>query len=131
MNNPNLHIELQLSDDGSHTIFVPELNEHYHSTRGAVQEALYVYIERGLQACEKNPCTVLEIGFGTGLNALLSAIDAIEHKRKVHYVSYEKFPLPAEIIAQLNYTQFVAPRYATLFEQIHNAPWNERVEVTP
>lgn len=124
-------IELQLSDDGSHTLFVPELDEHYHSTRGAVQEALYVYIERGLQAFEKMHGTVLEIGFGTGLNALLTAIDAIEHNRTVHYVSYEKFPLPVDTIAQLNYTQFVAPQYSSLFEKIHNAPWNEQIEITP
>ena len=124
-------IELQLSDDGSHTLFVPELDEHYHSTRGAVQEALYVYIERGLRAFGEACVTVLEIGFGTGLNALLTAIDAIEHNRTVHYVSYEKFPLPAEIVSQLNYTHFVAPQYSVLFENIHSAPWNERVEITP
>jgi tRNA U34 5-methylaminomethyl-2-thiouridine-forming methyltransferase MnmC len=124
-------IELQLSDDGSHTLFVPELDEHYHSTRGAVQEALYVYIERGVQALEKKNVTVLEIGFGTGLNALLTAIDAIEHNRSVHYVSCEKFPLSTDTIAQLNYTQFVAPQYALLFEKIHTAPWGERVGITP
>jgi len=131
------HIELQLSGDGSHTLFVPELDEHYHSTRGAVQESLYVYIERGLRAFGKlskgiNPLvTVVEIGFGTGLNALLTAIDAIEHNRVLQYVSYEKFPLSAKIVAQLNYTHFVAPQYASLFEKIHNAPWNEQVEITP
>ena len=130
MSNP-LSPKIKLSDDGSHTLFVPELDEHYHSTRGAVQESLYVYIERGLRAFGEARATVLEIGFGTGLNALLTAIDAIEHNRMVHYVSYEKFPLPAEIVAQLNYTHFVAPQYALLFEKIHNAPWNEQVEITP
>ena len=135
---PNpLSPKIKLSGDGSHTLFVPELDEHYHSTRGAVQEALYVYIERGLRAFGElskglQPLvTVAEIGFGTGLNALLTAIDAIEHNRTVQYVSYEKFPLPAEIVAQLNYTHFVAPQHALLFEKIHNAPWNERVEITP
>ncbi|MDR1760901.1 MAG: tRNA (5-methylaminomethyl-2-thiouridine)(34)-methyltransferase MnmD [Bacteroidales bacterium] len=131
MNKHNPGIELQLSDDGSHTLFVPELDEHYHSTRGAVQEALYVYIERGVRACKKNPCTVVEIGFGTGLNALLTAIDAIETNRSVQYVSYEKFPLLPDIVARLNYARFVVPQYAALFEQIHCAEWNEIVEIVP
>lgn len=124
-------IELQLSDDGSHTIFLPEIDEHYHSTRGALQEALFVYIERGLRAFEAQQATVLEIGFGTGLNAFLSAIEAIETNRTLRYVSYEKFPLSAEIIAQLNYAQIISPQHSALFQAIHAAPWNKEVAITP
>ncbi|MDR2963377.1 MAG: tRNA (5-methylaminomethyl-2-thiouridine)(34)-methyltransferase MnmD [Bacteroidales bacterium] len=125
------HVELELCADGTHTLFVPALEEHYHSTRGAVQESLYVYIERGLQHCAENPCTVLEVGFGTGLNALLSAIYAIEHNRNVHFVSYEKFPLAPEIATQLNYADFVETQYAPLLAKIHRAAWNEVIEITP
>ena len=63
--------ELIVTSDGSHTIFVPELNEHYHSIHGAVQESMLVFIKNGLGYCDTNPLNIFEVGFGTGLNALL------------------------------------------------------------
>jgi tRNA U34 5-methylaminomethyl-2-thiouridine-forming methyltransferase MnmC len=60
--------ELRVTDDGSHTIYVPELNEHYHSIHGAVQESSLVYIGNGLGFSEADPVNIFEVGFGTGLN---------------------------------------------------------------
>ena len=71
MQNATNHIkrELQLTADGSHTLFIPEMDEHYHSVNGAVQESRHVFIEAGLHHLERKEIVVLEIGFGTGLNA--------------------------------------------------------------
>ena len=68
--------ELLITNDGSSTIFVPELNEHYHSTRGAVQESMHVYIDAGFNFIQKDFIRILEIGFGTGLNAFLTVLEA-------------------------------------------------------
>ena len=86
--------ELILTSDGSHTIFVPELNEHYHSIHGAVQESVLVYIKNGLEFCDSDPLNIFEVGFGTGLNALLTAISHTHKNQIIYYTSIEKYPLP-------------------------------------
>jgi len=91
--------------DGSHTLFDESTGEHYHSIFGAVQESEHIFIRAGLEGY-KNPekaLRVLEIGFGTGLNALLSLRWAEEHKQFVHYLGIEAFPLPGEVLQKLNY----------------------------
>ena len=79
--------ELQQTADGSHTLFIPEMDEHYHSVNGAVQESRHVFIEAGLHHQAKKDITVFEIGFGTGLNAFLTLLDAEENNRSVNYYS--------------------------------------------
>lgn len=105
MQNATNHIkrELQLTADGSHTLFIPEMDEHYHSVNGAVQESRHVFIEAGLHHLERKEIVVLEIGFGTGLNAFLTLLDAEVHQRKIHYYSVELYPLDMDVIESLNY----------------------------
>ena len=95
--------------DNSLTLFNPELNETYHSIHGAITESKHVFIKNGLQYFfeNKNIASVhlLEIGFGTGLNALLSYLFCIEQQRSLHYISYEPFPLSSEIVKQIIYPQ--------------------------
>jgi len=86
------------TSDGSHTIYVPELDEHYHSVHGAVQESSFIFIDCGFQFCKADPLNILEVGFGTGLNALLTAIKSIDGERQVNYTSIEKYPVDKEII---------------------------------
>jgi tRNA U34 5-methylaminomethyl-2-thiouridine-forming methyltransferase MnmC len=117
------------TDDGSHTIFVPELNEHYHSVHGAVQESMFIFINNGLRICEADPVSILEIGFGTGLNALLTAIESNSGTRKVFYNSIEKFPLDIEIINTLNHFEFAGEYGKDFFNRIHSAPWNKSVKI--
>ena len=74
---------LIITEDGSHTIFVPELNEHYHSVHGAVQESNIVFLKNGYEFCSEDPLHIFEAGFGTGLNALLTAVRSAETGRKV------------------------------------------------
>lgn len=115
------HNTIELTADGSHTIYVPDLDEHYHSVNGAVQEAMHVYIRAGLQACSLPEVSVLEIGFGTGLNAMLSARDAAERSISLRYTSIEKYPLTKEVYENLNYE----------VQALHTLAWNEWTKVSP
>ncbi len=122
-------MELIVTGDGSHTIFVPELNEQYHSVNGAVTESEYVYIEKGFRFCKvKNP-TVFEVGFGTGLNCLLTLAEATRSQRHTKYISIEKYPLEKEMIQKLNYGSLV-PGADDFWKKIHFAPWNEATKIS-
>lgn len=118
--------KLQITDDGSHTLFVPDLNEHYHSTHGALQESELVFIHNGLHhipACIKD-INLLEVGFGTGLNALLTVIEAKKQRMKVNYVAVEPEPLAEDIIEMLNYTSVIGGTEAAgYYKKIHEAGW--------
>ena len=120
-----MKIEIQPTADGSPTLFLPEMDEHYHSVNGAVRESQHVYIEAGFKQCRKSEIHVLEMGFGTGLNVLLTALEAENQKIKVFYTGLEKFPLPAEITDWLNYSE------TALFRAIHLAEWEKSVPVNP
>jgi tRNA U34 5-methylaminomethyl-2-thiouridine-forming methyltransferase MnmC len=120
-------IRLEITADGSHTLFLPEMDEHYHSIHGATQESHHVYIESGLNQCLKPYIHVLEMGFGTGLNALLTALEAEKRNIQVIYTALEKYPVPLDIAGQLNYSDI----HPTLFSQIHTAEWESLVSITP
>ncbi len=126
-------ISLILSKDGSHTLFNSELNETYHSKNGALQESIHVYIEYGLLTfSDLSNITVLEVGFGTGLNALLTWNKAEELRLKVEYHTLEPFPISKEITDQLNYPSLMLePKASERFKQIHAAAWEEKVELSP
>jgi len=115
--------QLITTSDGSHTIYVPELNEHYHSIHGAIQESEHIFIGAGLEFCSDDPVDILEIGFGTGLNALLTAINSSKKKRLVNYTAIEKYPLEPEIINSVNYGSLKGNDASELFKKIHEAPW--------
>ncbi len=123
-----MEVELRITSDGSHTLYLAELDETYHSLHGALQESRHVFINHGLNFfCKKNPdkkiITVFEMGFGTGLNALLTMQFAVEKQVQVRYTTIEKFPLPEEIVKTLNYTQlseFIP--YQEDFIRMHQAP---------
>jgi len=95
--------------DNSFTLFNPELNETYHSIHGAITESKHVFIKNGLQHFFENKnitsVSVLEVGFGTGLNALLSYLYCFNHLKSLRYISYEPFTLSSDIVKQINYSQ--------------------------
>lgn len=124
-------IQLIKTSDGSHTLFVPELDEHYHSIHGAIQESSFIFIKNGFDFCKASPIAILEIGFGTGLNALLTAVESLTGQREVRYTSIEKYPLDKTIINSLNYDKFVRAQGSGLFQNIHTCPWNETVKICP
>ena len=123
---------LILTEDGSHTFYLPELQESYHSVHGAVQESNHVYINAALQ--EAMPLfpeiRLLEVGFGTGLNALLTLL-ANTTEQKIYYHAIEAFPMTASEVQQINYPEILHIDPA-LFQALHDAPWNtEYEEITP
>tara|TARA_R110001583_G_scaffold16737_3_gene68470 strand:- start:13280 stop:13978 length:699 start_codon:yes stop_codon:yes gene_type:complete len=122
--------EIKLTEDGSHTIFIPELNEHYHSTHGAIQEAIHVYINAGLKFSDKNPIRILEIGFGTGLNTYLSLVEAENNKRSIVYHSLERYPIEEEQLKVLNYPDLIDFERRDLFKEIHKKEWNQSCEIS-
>lgn len=100
--------ELLITKDGSHTIVAPELNEQYHSVNGAIAESLHVFINAGLSQIsnERKDIHILEIGFGTGLNAALTESYAKKHQLSIFYTGIEAFPLEYHLISKLNYENF-------------------------
>lgn len=101
--------KLILTEDGSHSIFVPELNEHYHSTHGAVQESMHVFIEAGLKPMlqKKQKINILEVGLGTGLNAALSFLETEPKKVQINYIGIEAYPLSLSEGSQLNFHEII------------------------
>ena len=124
-------MQLEQTADGSFTLFVPELDEHYHSVKGALTESEHIFINMGLKHSRASEPHVLEIGFGTGLNAFLSLLAADETQRKVHFTTIERFPLDIDTIRSMNYPEQVAPERAKEYEALHTAPWNEDAVITP
>jgi tRNA U34 5-methylaminomethyl-2-thiouridine-forming methyltransferase MnmC len=124
--------ELILTGDGSHTLYVPQLNEHYHSTFGAIQESRHIFIEAGLKQTfpVQSPLRILEVGFGTGLNAFLSLLEAGKSGKIIHYTSIEPFPLNPEITILLNYPELLSTAKTSLFKKMHDAEWNREIKVT-
>ena len=116
--------------DGSHTLFVPEIEESYHSIHGAIRESTFIFIEQGLRTCLKNSVHVLEIGFGTGLNALLTALEANRIHKKIHYTTLERYPIPVHNALLLNYPELLE-NSGDFFDKIHSVPWNRDVEINP
>jgi tRNA U34 5-methylaminomethyl-2-thiouridine-forming methyltransferase MnmC len=122
--------QIKVTGDGSHTLYLPEMEEHYHSHFGALTESEFIFINAGLRFCKEKKLRILEIGFGTGLNALLTALDAEKDKRSIYYYSIEKYPLSPEIISSLNYGELKGEAGSELFGSIHSATWNTPVAVT-
>ena len=131
INSNQLHELKQLikTSDGSHTIYIPELDEHYHSIHGAVQESLFIFIDNGFDFCEDDPLDILEVGFGTGLNALLTAIRSCTGSRVVNYTSVEKYPLDMETIGSLNHFEFAGTNGKEISHLIYSSPWNKCVNI--
>ncbi len=119
----NTH-EIRVTGDGSKTIFLPELNETYHSSNGAVQESLHVFIQNGLDlVAKKGTIRILEVGFGTGLNALLSASWAEKSNQSIHYIGIEANPLRTALCFQLDYPRHIGQNSEKIYEALIRCDW--------
>jgi tRNA U34 5-methylaminomethyl-2-thiouridine-forming methyltransferase MnmC len=121
---------LVLTEDGSHTIFVPELNEHYHSVHGAVQESNIVFLDNGYEYCKADPVHIFEAGFGTGLNALLTAVRSTRSGRRVIYTSIEKHPVDPQMMKKINYSEFAGENGYDMYDLIQRAEWGVMVKIS-
>lgn len=118
--------------DGSTTIQLENWNEQYHSKHGAIQEAYHVFLKNGLFALEQTRVSILEMGFGTGLNALITYLEAQKKGSAIEYVGVEAFPVPKEELEQLNYVSELGNENLTsIFDQMHTAGWNVSIELAP
>jgi tRNA U34 5-methylaminomethyl-2-thiouridine-forming methyltransferase MnmC len=117
--------KLILTRDGSHTLYQENLDEHYHSVHGAMQESRHVFIDNGLAYFQKEQLKIFEVGFGTGLNALLSSLYSEEKQLNIDYSAIEKYPLETTWIDQLNYQKILGKNAKSIFEKIHQAPWGD------
>lgn len=126
-----MKVELVITQDGSSTLYVPELNEHYHSVHGAITESLHVFIENGFKKINKPEVKIIEMGFGTGLNVFLTFVESSKRKVKVYYNSIDLFPLEKEVVDNLNYTDILQldDSLKDVYKKFHEYLWNEEYKV--
>ena len=127
--------EIIKTADGSATIYLPEWDEHYHSKHGALQEAQHVFIKTGFQHFleKKDPqeLSILEIGFGTGLNGLITFFEAEKSKVAIDYTGVEAYPVSSEELKALDYSKIIAENQASeVFKKMHDAEWGKKVEIS-
>jgi tRNA U34 5-methylaminomethyl-2-thiouridine-forming methyltransferase MnmC len=114
--------------DGSTTIHIEEWDECYHSRFGAIQEAQHVFIKKGLSLFENDSVSILEIGFGTGLNAFITFLESPKLKQTIHYVGVEAYPVSVEEAASMNYVaELGVENERPIFEKLHECPWEEPI----
>ncbi len=121
-------------DDGSHTLFREDLDEHYHSVFGAVSESRHIFINAGYKFLSPkfSEINVLEVGFGTGLNAFLTLLEAEKGQIRINYRGVETIKLSDEIISKLNYPELIHAEDAKdYFNSIHNSSWNKNTAISP
>lgn len=122
--------EIITTGDGSKTIQIKEWEEQYHSKHGAIQEAYHVFIRSGLDLYKNSDLSILEIGFGTGLNALITLLEHEKLGLTIYYTGIEAYPVSREELDQLNYLEALDARALEGdFQQMHSSGWGEDVEI--
>jgi tRNA U34 5-methylaminomethyl-2-thiouridine-forming methyltransferase MnmC len=132
-----LYREIIVTSDGSTTILIPEWNESYHSRHGSIQEAYHVFIGNGLNLISKKEISILEIGFGTGLNAFITLIEALKNDLKINYTGIEKYPVTATEAKKLNYAEELSksnPSFSgfeleNYYSDLIQAQWEKEIQV--
>jgi tRNA U34 5-methylaminomethyl-2-thiouridine-forming methyltransferase MnmC len=118
------HLQIITTADGSRSLLNTALNETYHSQHGALQESQHVFIEQGLKfflsSSKQSDVRILEVGFGTGLNAYLTLLESAKYQAQMIYTSLETFPLKKEVWSQLNYASMEP---VNKFTALHDALW--------
>ncbi|GGG96473.1 hypothetical protein GCM10011416_12820 [Polaribacter pacificus] len=124
--------EIRVTLDGSTTLYLPDWDEQYHSKHGAIQEAEHVFLQMGLAACTLQHISILEIGFGTGLNCFMTFLAAQKQQLSIDYVGVEAYPVVQEELDLLNYTTLLAAqKHQAVFDRLHSTSWEEKQEISP
>ena len=120
--------EILITSDGSTTINLPELNEQYHSKNGSINESYHVFINCGLKQVKSEHVSILEIGFGTGLNCFITYLEA---KRKINYVGVEAYPVTADEVGKMNFISVLkAEKEENVFKKMHEVTWEEKNDIS-
>ena len=120
--------EIIVTHDGSTTIHLTDWDENYHSKHGAIQEALHVFIKNGLSLFSQRPVSILEIGFGTGLNAFITFLESKKLNQTIDYTGVEAYPIAPDEVLQMNYvTELDAEANRSVFEKMHECEWENKV----
>ena len=122
--------EIIQTNDGSTTIHLPEWNESYHSKHGAIQEAYHVFIKNGLDSFQGISISVLEIGFGTGLNGFITYLESKKNKQSVDYVGVEAYPVDLDVAMKMNYPDKIDATQSLVFKQIHECNWEQKIQIS-
>lgn len=123
--------EIIHTSDGSTTIHIKEWDECYHSKHGAIQEAKHVFIKNGLALFPNQKVSILEIGFGTGLNAFITYLEAKRLGQTIDYVGVEAFPISEEELKSMNYTEELdALGSEAIFYKMHALNWQEKKDLS-
>lgn len=128
-------MQIITTSDGSHTLYSAQFNEIYHSRHGAIQESKHVFIRHGLQyQVDKGlaEINIFEVGFGTGLNAILTLMEAQKADVNINYQTIELYPVPIDVIKELNYSVLLDnEKYRPPYHSMHLCTWNEQHSITP
>ena len=117
--------------DGSQSIRIEEWDEQYHSKHGAISESYHVFIKNGLYYLGQDRISILEMGFGTGLNAFISLLEGKKANLEIHYTAVEAFPLHSEEWKRLNYAEALqADSFINDFQLMHSSTWEEPIRIT-
>lgn len=120
--------EILITSDGSTTIHLPDWNEQYHSKNGSINETYHVFIESGLNQVSSHKISILEIGFGTGLNCFITYL---ENKKEINYVGVEAYPVTSEEVEKMNFISILeAKNDKAIFNKIHEVSWNKKHQIT-
>ncbi len=123
--------EIVQTSDGSTTIYLPEWEENYHSKHGAIQEAKHVFIKNGLEQCNQNELAILEIGFGTGLNAFITFLEAKKSNTTINYCGVDAYPVHFKEVAQMNYvSELDSTDFEVEFQKMHTCEWDSNVKIS-
>ncbi len=119
------------TSDGSKTIHIVDWDEQYHSKHGAIQEAYHVFIKSGLSLFRDRSLSILEIGFGTGLNCLITLLEAQKLNLDIQYTGVEAYPITSEELEQLNYiSELKADALTGEFQKMHQSPWEKENKIS-
>ncbi len=123
--------EIKITSDGSKTIYLPEMDENYHSTHGALQEAMHVFIEHGLKPLlKKEEISIFEMGFGTGLNAALTFQESINAGSRIFYEGIEAYPVEAALMNALGYEKFLSHEGNSALKSMHSSVYNDVTSIS-
>jgi tRNA U34 5-methylaminomethyl-2-thiouridine-forming methyltransferase MnmC len=123
--------EVIQTQDGSTTIHLKDWDECYHSKHGAIQEAKHVFIKNGLSLFQDKDVSIMEIGFGTGLNAFITFLEADKMNQSIDYIGVEGYPVSSEELVSMNYVEELnAANHKMAFEKMHQSDWEKKILIS-